>query len=907
MPLSWSEIQANAITFSKRWKDATDEEAQAQSFLNEFFSVFGIDRKRVGTFEKKVPMGKNRNGYIDLLWKGVILIEMKSRGKNLDRAYAQARDYAFNLDDEDLPEYVMVCDFENIRLYRQTTNQIWNFKTVLLYKNIKLFSALAGYKASNALPEEMRVDRKAAEKMAKLHDLLKAHGYEGHNLEVYLVRLLFCLFADDTGIFEKNIFFEYVSNSRQDGSDLAMRLAALFQVLNTSPQEREKQQWLTEELKKFSYINGKLFAEPLPIAGFNIQTLKMLRECCSLEWGYISPAIFGAMFQGVMNPIERREFGAHYTSEENILKVIKPLFLDELRFEFEQIKGNSQQRKAFHEKLGRLKFLDPACGCGNFLIIAYRELRLLELDLLAMEIDNSNALKLFDVSEYCKIDVDQFYGIEYEEFPAQIAQLGLWLTDHQMNMLVAEQFGQYFARLPLTHSATIVHGNALTLDWSSIVSKNDLSCIMGNPPFVGSAYQTAAQKSDMALIFEDSIGAGQLDYVAAWYRKSAKFVQGTSIRSAFVSTNSITQGEQVSMLWKPLLDQFHIQIDFAYRTFRWSNDAKGNAAVHCVIIGFNQERKKSKKKLFYSPTDAIDADNINPYLIDAPNIIVESRTTPLCNVPRMHKGSQPTDGGNLVLSSVERDELISHEPQSARFIKQFLGSDEFLNGKARFCLWLVNATPNELKSCSQIMSRVAAVRSFRLESKKEATRRWAEQPALFTEIRHPSSNYLVIPEVSSEKRRYIPIGFLTPETICSNKLQLVPNATLYELGILSSNVHMAWMRMVCGRLKSDYDYSGQIVYNNFPWPNPTKEQKLSIEVAASGILDAREKFPESSLSDMYNPLTMPNDLLRAHKALDIAVMSAYGYSLKSTTEEKCAADLLRQYDALIKSQITLRL
>ena len=906
MPLSWKEIQDNAFVFSKRWKDASDEEAQAQSFLNEFFGVFGIDRKRVGTFEKKVPMGKNRNGYIDLLWKGVILVEMKSRGKNLDRAYGQARDYAFNLDDEDLPEYVMVCDFENIRLYRQTTNQIWNFKTALLHKNVKLFSALAGYKPSISLPEELRVDRKAAEKMAKLHDILKASGYEGHSLEVYLVRLLFCLFADDTGIFEKNIFFEYVSNSRQDGSDLAPRLAQLFQVLNTSPQEREKQLWLSDELKKFSYINGKLFAEQLPIAGFNSQTLKMLRECCSLEWGYISPAIFGAMFQGVMNPIERREFGAHYTSEENILKVIKPLFLDELRNEFEQIKGNSQQLKAFHEKLGRLKFLDPACGCGNFLIIAYRELRLLELDLLAMEVDTSNALKLFDISEYCKIDVDQFYGIEYEEFPAQIAQLGLWLTDHQMNMLVAEQFGQYFARLPLRHSATIIHGNALSIDWTSIVSKNDLSYIMGNPPFVGSSYQTASQKSDMSLIFEGSVGAGQLDYVAAWYRKSAEYIDGSNVRSAFVSTNSITQGEQVSLLWKPLFTRFSIHIDFAYRTFKWTNEAKGKAAVHCVIIGFSQARQKVPNKIYYSADQICEVENINPYLIDAPSIIVESRTTPICNVPKMHKGSQPTDGGNLILSNDERNEMIYQEPQSAKFIKQFLGSEEFINRKVRYCLWLVNATPNELKSCNQILARVSAVRNFRLESKKEATRRWAEQPTLFTEIRHPNTNYLVIPEVSSEKRKYIPIGFLTPETICSNKLQLIPNATLYELGILSSNVHMAWMRMVCGRLKSDYDYSSHIVYNNFPWPSPTKEQRENIESAANGILEAREIFQETSLADLYNLLTMPNELLKAHRILDTTVMNAYGFSVKTTTEEKCAAALLKQYEVIKKSQIALR-
>lgn len=905
MPLSWREIQDNAIVFSKRWKDATDEEAQAQSFLNEFFGVFGIDRKRVGTFEKKVPMGKNRNGYIDLLWKGVILIEMKSRGKNLDRAYGQARDYAFNLDDEDLPEYVMVCDFENIRLYRQTTNQIWNFKTALLHKNVKLFSALAGYKPSILLPDEQRVDRKAAEKMAKLHDILKASGYEGHYLEVYLVRLLFCLFADDTGIFEKNIFFEYVSNSRQDGSDLAPRLAQLFQVLNTSPQEREKQLWLSDELKKFSYINGKLFAEQLPIAGFNSQTLKMLRECCSLEWGYISPAIFGAMFQGVMNPIERREFGAHYTSEENILKVIKPLFLDELRNEFEQIKGNSQQLKAFHEKLGRLKFLDPACGCGNFLIIAYRELRLLELDLLAMEVDTSNALKLFDISEYCKIDVDQFYGIEYEEFPAQIAQLGLWLTDHQMNMLVAEQFGQYFARLPLSHSATIIHANALSTAWEDIIKSTELSYIMGNPPFRGKKEQTEEQKQDLYSVFDKDIkGVGNLDYVSAWYSKAAKYIQNTNIRVAFVSTNSIAQGEQVPILWSQLT-RLNVSINFAYRTFKWSNEASGVAAVHCIIIGYSYSSTKNMKVIYTERGEKIThIENINPYLLAAPTVLISSRTKPICDVPEISYGSMPIDDGHLILDDKDVAALISEDPKNAQFIREYIGGFEILNNTKRWCLWLKDIDPAEYFNSKIIMGRIAATKKFRLESSTRIqTNALAEYPHLFGEIRQPLVSGIAIPKVSSEDRRYLPMIIYDPSTIINGSALIIPSASLYHFGVLSSNVHMAWLRTVAGRMKSDYQYSANIVYNNFPWPVANTQLQIEIENAARMLLEARNAHSKVSLAHLYKTsnFSLFVDLKHAHLNLDKAVMKAYGYVIRDTSETDCVADLFARYKAITEN------
>ena len=899
MNLSWNEIEAKAMAFTKKWKDAKDEFSESQSFLNDFFDVFGVDRKRVATFETKVPMG-SRTGYIDLLWKGVILIEMKSVGKSLDKAYTQARDYAFKLEDADLPEYTMVSDFQNIRLYRNTTDQRWEFKTAQLHKKIKLFSDLAGYKTSSNLPTDKEVDIKAAEKMAKLHDILKAHGYEGHQLEVYLVRLLFCMFADDTGIFEKNIFFDYISNSKEDGTDLSARISRLFVVLDTPPEQRAKQTMLTDELKRFKYINGSLFSERLDFADFDVKMRKMLLDCCTLDWGYISPAIFGAMFQGVMNPAERRELGAHYTSEENILKVIKPLFLDELWEEFDRIKGSSAELTQFHEKLSKLKFLDPACGCGNFLIITYRELRRLELEVLKMLMDNSSQM-LIDISPYCKVNVNQFYGIEYEEFPSQIAQVGMWLIDHQMNTLVAEHFGLYYARLPLKQTATIVHGNALRIAWEDIVPKFELNYILGNPPFVGYSLQNAEQKEDMLNIFLDGKGkpiktAGKIDYVSAWHYKAAQYIQNTRIGVAFVSTNSICQGEQVASVWGTIMGLFHISIDFAYRTFRWDNEAKGKAAVHCVIVGFSLSRKANK--LIFDGEVFTIAKNINPYLIDAPNIFIDSRTKPLCDVPSMVYGNKPTDGGNLIIEVEDYENFIEEEPEARKYIRLLLGSQEYINNQKRWCLWLVNANPAELKKMPLVMERIEKVRRFRLSSPKVQTQKFADYPTRFMEVRQPDSDYIIVPRVSSERRNYVPIGFVDKNVIVNDSAQIIPHAELYHFGVLTSNIHMAWMRVVCGRLKSDYRYSAEIVYNTFPWPNPTDTQKQAIEQAAQGVLDARALYPESSLADLYDPLTMPPELVKAHNALDKAVKAAYGGKSFATEAER-VADLMERYQALV--------
>ena len=906
--LTWENIQANAVKFSKRWKDAYNEEAQSQAFEIDFFRVFGIDDpESIGDFEYKVPLDGGHVGYIDYLWKKYIAVEMKSKGKDLGEAYDQLKDYVIHLPSEDMPELLMVCDFENIVLHRRSTGERFAFKTKELHKHVKRFANIAGYETTRVYENQVEVNVRAAEKMAKLHDALKDHGYEGHDLEVYLVRLLFCLFADDTGIFPSDSFVNYIENSKEDGKDLSDRIGRLFEILNMSDEARKKRTLLSGDLLQFRYINGGLFASLLPSADFDAKMRRILLDCCNFNWNKISPAIFGAMFQGVMDKDQRRELGAHYTSEENILKLINPLFMDELWEEFDRIKSDSVKLDRFHDKISRLKFLDPACGCGNFLIITYRELRLLELEVLKMRINNVNMI--IDISPMLKVNVEQFYGIEYEDFPCQIAQAGMWLMDHQMNLRAAEEFGTYYARLPLTQSATIIHGNALQLDWESIVSKYDLSYILGNPPFIGYYLQSEEQKADILSVYVDSDNspiknAGKIDYVAAWYYKAAKLMAGTNIRTAFVSTNSIVQGEQVSAVWKPLYDLFGIHIDFGYRTFIWNNEAKGKAAVHCVIVGFSCTSAPTSKIIYESTGKMIPAENINAYLLNAADIFIPNRSKPLCNVPEMQKGNIPVDGGSLIIEEDEISEFLRHEPNATKYIRPLLGATEFINNKKRYCLWLLGADPAELRKMPLIMERVERCRQFRLASPKAATRKYADHPSLFMEIRQPETTYILIPRHSSEKRRYIPFGFISSDTITTDANSTIADATLYHFGILISNVHMAWVRTVCGRIKSDYRYSNDIVYNNFPWPDPTIEQKRTIESAAQGVLDARSVFPESSLADLYDPLTMPAELLKAHQKLDRAVMSAYGFSIKDTTESKCVALLMERYRSLTDKSAT---
>ncbi|MDD2883116.1 MAG: class I SAM-dependent DNA methyltransferase [Rhodoferax sp.] len=772
-------------------------------------------------------------------------MEQKSRGKNLDAALTQALSYFPGITERDLPQIVIVCDFARFRVHRLASGETIEFALKDLHKHIKLFGFVAGYKVLEIKPQDP-VNIKAASALGKLHDALKASGYTEHPLEVLLVRLLFCLFADDTGIFQPAQSFRTFIEERTatDATDLGSRLGQLFQILNTAEDKRSPA--LDEQVAAFPYVNGKLFEEPLPMADFTTAMREALLDACALDWSAISPAIFGSLFQSIMNVAARRNLGAHYTSEENILKLIKPLFLDELWAEFAKVKSNKNRLFEFHKKLRTLTFFDPACGCGNFLVISYRELRELELAVLRASItDGQMGL---DIHGLIGINVDQFYGIEIEEFPAQIAQVALWLMDHQMNLRVSEEFGLYFARIPLRTSPHIVHKNALQVDWNEVLPAERCSFVLGNPPFLGKTYQSKDQKADLALIMNEISGSGDLDFVAAWYVKAAHYLRGdpparaaeanggqipilgttggknfntNPARCAFVSTNSITQGEQVGVLWGWLLVQ-GVHIHFAHRTFSWSNEASGKAAVHCVIIGFGLQDLPDKVIFEYDDIKgephAIQVANINPYLVDAPNVALTKRRTPIAAVADLVNGSKPTDGGHLLFSDEEMHAFVKLEPASAKWIRPFAGADEFINGIQRWCLWLVDCPPGELRQLPEVMRRVQAVKSMRIASSDAQTRLDASTPALFQKIRQPQSDYLLIPSVSSERRTYVPIGFISTEVIVSNLVYSLSDATSFHFGILSSAMHNAWMRYTCGRLKSDYRYSNSIVYNNFPWP-----------------------------------------------------------------------------------------
>ncbi|MGB4583543.1 MAG: DNA methyltransferase [Rhodoferax sp.] len=937
MPLSWNEIKSRALTFSRTWADAANEDSQGKPFWIDFFEIFGITDKRVATFEhavKKLPGLKAKtDGFVDLFWPGMLLVEQKSRGKNLDAALTQALSYFPGIAERDLPQLVIVCDFARFRVHRLSTNETFEFALKDLHKHIKLFGFVAGYKVQTIQPQNP-VNIKAAERMGRLHDALKASGYSGHPLEVLLVRLLFCLFADDTGIFQPAQSFRTFIEERtaSDGSDLGSRLAQLFQVLNTD--EPRRSQALDEQVAAFPYVNGKLFSEPLPMADFTAAMREALLDACALDWSSISPAIFGSLFQSIMDDKARRNLGAHYTSEENILKLIKPLFLDELWAEFAKVKNNKNRLFEFHKKLRTLTFFDPACGCGNFLVISYRELRELELAVLRASITDGQMT--LDIHGLIGINVDQFYGIEIEEFPAQIAQVALWLMDHQMNLRVSEEFGQYFARIPLRTSPHIVHGNALRLDWNEVIPAERCSFVLGNPPFVGAKFMDDAQREDTQRVFAGVENAGLLDFVVAWYVKAAYYmstvrpelVEGlpasagwpvgahepsvfkiaptgqpaltsgherANLRCAFVSTNSITQGEQVGVLWGWLLAQ-GVHIHFAHRTFSWSNEASGKAAVHCVIIGFGLQDLPGKVIFEYDDIrgepHAVTVNNINPYLIDGPDVIAEARMQPVCNVSAIANGSIPADGGNLILNADERSELITREPAAAPWIRPYLGSEGFIHGETRYCLWLADCPPQTLRTMPAVMARVQAVRAMREKSAKAATQQKAATPALFTEDRQPrSGNYLAIPRTSSENRRYLPLGYLTADVIAANDLQIIPNATTLQFGVLSSAMHRAWVNVTAGRLKSDIRYSVKMTYNTFPWPEFPESSKsiqpqthanpaqAAIETAAQTVLDVRARFQTgeqpATLADLYDPLTMPPELLKAHLRLDTAVDKAY--------------------------------
>lgn len=904
MPLSWNEIKSRAALFSNEWKDTKREEADAKPFLIDFLNIFDISQKRVATFEHRVKKIDDASGYIDLLWPGTLLVEMKSRGQDLEKAYTQAKNYCHGLKDHELPKIIMICDFHYFHIYREDGLNI-KFELSQLIENLQVFEELAGYQ-KRTYHEEDPVNIAAAELMGKLHDQLKDVGYTGTALEAYLVRLLFILFADDTTIFQKGIFFDYLEQrTKEDGSDLAMHIDQLFQVLDIP--EDKRLTTLDEQLNLFPYVNGSLFSERLPTAAFNSKMRQLLLDCCKLDWGKISPAIFGSLFQSVMDAGERRNLGAHYTSEKNIMKLIKPLFLDELWDEFHTAGENHNKLRALHGKISKIRFLDPACGCGNFLITSYKELRLLELAIVEKLLKGQ---MVTNVNQYFLVDLDQFYGIEIGEFPSQIAQVAMFLIDHQCNMTVSERFGEYIALIPLQKSAVIVNDNALKLDWQSIIKPLEgeteeprYQYILGNPPFIGQHLQTVEQKAEMNSVLSDLSASGVMDYVSAWYMKAAQYLQARNINQdikvAFVSTNSVTQGEQVGILWSVLMNKYNLKIHFAHRTFKWSNEAKGIAAVYCVIVGFSNYDIKSKKLDFYpdikgEPVEEV-VSNINPYLVNAADVFILNKSTPICQVPGMTYGSKPTDGGNFILTEEKKQSVLKVEPSISKYIRPFMNAKEYLSGERRYCLWLVDANPSEIKNSRFIQERVQKVREFRLASIAKTTRDYPHH-TLFRQVTQPSTDYILVPSTSSERRKYIPFGYVSKDVIISNASFSIEHATSYHFGVLLSEMHMTWVRYTCGRLKSDYRYSKDIVYNNYPWPeNPSDKQIKSVEEAAKAVLDAREQFPDSSLADLYDPNTMPPVLVKAHQQLDKAVDQCYR-SQPFSTEAKRIEYLFELYE-----------
>jgi hypothetical protein len=898
--ISWNEIRHLALSFSRSWSEATREHADKQTFWNEFFDVFGIARRTVAAFEEPVHRLTGSTGFIDLLWPGKLLVEHKSAGHSLDAAESQAFAYIRDLLDsgrqKDIPRYVLLSDFrrfalydlepedeENLPLFHGLYFHRLEFPLSELHRNIGAFAFIPGYKL-HRFTEQDPANLDAVELMKNLHDALKAGGYKGHDLERFLVRILFCLFAEDTGIFEPSAFQLFIENRTQrDGSDLGARLAELFETLNTPESDRQRN--LDEYLTPFPYVNGELYSEHLRFASFNSAMRNALLSCCHFDWSRISPAIFGALFQEVMTKEERRHIGAHYTSERDILKVIKPLFLDHLRLEFAAAKADRSTRRdarldELRGRLSRLRFLDPACGCGNFLVIAYRELRLLELDILCVQKGAQQALTLDEVARLSTVDVNQFYGIEIEEWPTRIAEVALWLMDHQMNMRIHEIFSQPFLRLPLRNSPHIHHGNALRMDWNDLLPAAECSYVLGNPPFVGKKARNVEQQTDMQIVFGGIKGAGVLDYVCCWYLRAAQYIRGTSVTVGFVSTNSITQGEQPGVLWPSLFNDLGIKIHFAHRTFAWESEARGKAHVHVVIIGFGNFDVNDKMLFDYDSDDGnvliSNPSNISPYLVEGNDRALQTRSNPVSGVAEMWFGSMPNDGGYLLLGDEEKNQLLSESPEARPLIRPLLSAEEYLNGRNRWCLWLEKVPPHTIRAIPEIYRRVKEVQAYRAASKRDATVKLTSQPALFGENRQPSTKFVLVPRHSSETRKYVPISYFTPRFIVSDSCICMPDAKLYHFGVLTSAMHMAWVKLVAGRLKSDFRYSTTLVYNNYPWPErPTKAQQTRVEGAAQAVLDARAEFPESNLAALYDPTLMPPSLAHAHQRLDRAVERCY--------------------------------
>lgn len=916
------EIRKQAKEFANFWADKGYEKGQSQVFwLTLLNKVLGVDNpEQYISFEDKVMLDHTSfiDGYISATH---VLIEQKSRDRDLRKAirqadgtlltpFQQAKRYSADLPYSKRPRWIITCNFQEFLIYdmEKPNGEPESILLKNLPKEYYRLQFIVNSQNEN-IKKEMEISIKAGEIVGILYDaLLKQYNekdkQELKSLNELCVRLVFCLYAEDSGLFgEKLAFHNYLQGFQV--KDTRRALIDLFKVLDTKIEDRDK--YLDDELAKFPYVNGGLFAnENIIIPHLTDEIIDILLHKASenFDWSEISPTIFGAVFESTLNPETRRSGGMHYTSIENIHKVIDPLFLDNLKDELEKIKEikvektRKQQLEAFRNKLSTLTFLDPACGSGNFLTETYISLRRLENEAL---IAQTRGQTMIDLGDVIKVSIGQFYGIEINDFAVTVAKTALWISESQMMKETEEIVNQQLEFFPLKSYANIVEGNALRIDWNDVILKDKLSYIMGNPPFVGARLMNKHQKEDVLSIFGNSWkNIGNLDYVSCWYKKATDYIEDTSIRVALVSTNSICQGESVINLWKPLFKQ-GIHIDFAHTTFIWDSEAQQKAHVHCVIVGFSIATS-FKDKIIYSLDRYQKVKNINAYLIEAENVFIENRKKPICNVNEMLFGSMPNDGGHLSsIDEKEMAEIINKYPESKICFKKIVGADEFINGKTRWCLWLKNISPNLINSIPYIKQKVSAVQELRENSSRDATKRLALTPFLFGEIRQPEKgNYLLIPSTSSERRRYIPIGFLDSSIIATNANLIVPNATLYEFGILTSNVHNAWMRVVAGRLKSDYRYSATIVYNNFPWPNPTKEQQAKIEKTAQAILNARTIYKDCSLADLYDDVTMPPELRKAHQLNDKAVMEAYGFWGKVKTESECVSELMKMYQKITR-------
>lgn len=916
------EQKTAAKQFAAYWATRGDEKQDTQSFwLSLLRTVYGVENP-AQFIQFEVPVKLDHVSYIDgFISETKVLIEQKSASVDLNRGYKQsdgtflrpyeqARRYAGFLPHDQNPRWIVVCNFQEFQIYdmNRPNDEPETLHLANLEKEYHRLQFLVDT-GSTVVKKEMEVSLQAGAIVGTLYDALLKQYKDPESpetlksLNALCVRLVFCLYAEDAGVFGSHgMFQQYLQNHIHDAR---RALIDLFRVLDTQPENRDP--YIDDDLAAFPYVNGGLFADEdvvIPRLDENIVDLILHRASEDFDWSVISPTIFGAVFESTLNPETRRKGGMHYTSIENIHKVIGPLFLDDLRAELDAIKAipvdktRDKQLRQFQAKLAGLTFLDPACGSGNFLTETYLSLRRLENEVIDALLYGQ--VILGQVTDPIRVSIGQFYGIEINDFAVTVAKTALWIAESQMMQETEKLVRHTLDFLPLRSYANIVEGNALRMDWERVVPKRELDYIMGNPPFVGHQWRTKEQAVDLESVCKDIPKCGKLDYVCGWYVKAADYMQGTQIHAAFVSTNSISQGESVGILWKPLFTEKHLTIEFAYRTFVWTSEAKDKAAVHCVIVGFTCGTARNTCYLYESDRRRT-VEHINGYLVDAPNVFIQSRGKPLtAGLPIMSKGSQPTDGGNLIFSVEERDDLIKKYPQTEELLRRYISADDYINNKIRYCLWLVNISPSKYRNIHPIMERLERVVKCRRQSPTSSVQRNAETPMLFTQIRQPQSQYLAMPEVSSSKRKYIPFGYINPDVIGSNMLYLIPNATLYIFGVMISNVHMAWARTVGGRLKSDYRYTPAI-YNNFPWPTPTDEQKAKIEQTSQAILDARDLYPDASLADLYDPATMPPELVKAHQENDKAVMRAYGFDIKTTTESSCVAELMRRYQELTEN------